>query len=150
MIKKFLLVDDDEDDRETFSSTLKSIEPEIVCYCSSNANDALDKLEKGIYQDPDIIFLDINMPVINGWECLTALRSNKRYRRTPIIMYSTSSSPMEINTALQSGALCFLTKPDEYRTLRNILAVISENLDKDLLSAVRGFDEIKFNRSSAI
>src|SRR5688572_5969241 len=75
MVKKFLLTDDDKDDRELFSEALASIDPGIICHGAEHGRDALRILNSLDGSKPDIIFIDINMPVMNGWELLHTLKT---------------------------------------------------------------------------
>jgi CheY-like chemotaxis protein len=63
-IKKFLLTDDDKDDRELFSEALHSVDPTIICQGAEHGRDALRLLTGNGIIKPDLIFIDINMPVI--------------------------------------------------------------------------------------
>src|ERR1700742_4342006 len=92
MKPRFLLIDDDTDDRELFSEALATVDPVIVCDQATDGAEALDRLIKREISEPDIIFLDINMPVMNGWQFLTKLKSVEKYRHIPVIVYSTSSN----------------------------------------------------------
>ena len=85
------LIDDDHDDQEFFAMALEQIDRKVQLMTSDNALDALEKLrEPGMI--PDLIFLDINMPRIDGWQCLKQLREIERLKKTPIVIYSTSKN----------------------------------------------------------
>ncbi|MBC7485318.1 MAG: response regulator [Cytophagaceae bacterium] len=60
---------------------------------------------------PSIIFLDINMPGMNGWDCLTKLKSREKLKHIPAIMYSASSHKAEVDKAFTVDALSFFAKP---------------------------------------
>jgi len=66
---------------------------------------------------PDIIFLDINVPAINGKQCLKWIRTQKQFDKTPIVMLTTSTSETDIQDTFESGANRFLTKPFRYEDL---------------------------------
>jgi CheY-like chemotaxis protein len=70
---------------------------------------------------PDIIFLDVNMLQVTGWECLTRIKNSEQYRDIPVIMYSTSASNLDKQKAKKLGASGFLTKPSDFRMLVDIL-----------------------------
>ena len=149
MKKIFLLADDDSDDTELFREALQAIDSLIVCYCVKNGKQVLETLSNKEFEKPQIIFLDINMPGMNGWECLTELKKNEKYKDIPVIMYSTSSHKREANMAINLGALCFFTKPSDFVELLDILKVIAANLNENLLKAVSHFKAIKFNKTTA-
>ena len=86
-LKTFALADDDSDDAALFSEALLEINPEIVVEKASNGLELLHKMKDGHFSFPDIIFLDINMPEMNGWDCLSELKSNPELKDVLVIMY---------------------------------------------------------------
>ncbi len=74
-------------------------------------------------QRPDLILLDINMPLKNGREVLMELKSNPYFRRIPILILSTSSDPMNILDCYLSGASSYLVKPSMYKSLHRAITV---------------------------
>jgi CheY-like chemotaxis protein len=134
--KKFLLTDDDKDDRELFSEALASVDPGIVCHGAENGRDALRILHSLGISKPDIIFVDINMPVMNGWELLHALKKDGERNDIPVIIYTTSSEERDRRIAKDLGALCFVTKPDDFRKVKTILQVVVTNMNKNDYSAI--------------
>jgi len=132
MVKRFLLIDDDIDDRELFSEALASVSPSIKCDLAADAEEALNKLVSREIDIPDVIFLDINLPVMTGWQFLTSLKSRDDYKNIPVIMYSTSSNQRDKDIAKDLGALCFITKPNAFKTLKNTLDVIVSYSNKKL------------------
>jgi CheY-like chemotaxis protein len=134
--KTFLLADDDIDDREMFCEALGSIDEHIVCHTVADGKEALTTLEQ--QSDlPALIFLDVNMPVMNGWQCLQKLNEHKRYSTIPVIVMSTSSHQREIDIARQFRALCYLTKPHDYNDLIQVLQTIVANTGPALAPALR-------------
>ncbi|CAN5234628.1 hypothetical protein BH23BAC2_BH23BAC2_27750 [soil metagenome] len=65
---------------------------------------------------PDLILMDLNMPVMNGFECLKEIRSNPVFLDIPVIIFSTSNYEKDIAHAEELGALGYLHKPNETRT----------------------------------
>ncbi|MBL0740469.1 response regulator [Chryseolinea lacunae] len=125
--RNILLTDDDLDDRELFVEALASIDKSITCHLAENGKEALRLLQqKNI--DVEAIFLDINMPVMDGWEFLNKLKNDHHYRDIPVIIYSTSSVEQDKNKALQLGAWTFITKPDSFTTLKEILRDVMQRL----------------------
>jgi len=109
MFKNVLLVDDDEDDREFFIQVIEELEPDVKCVCAKNGHDAF-KIMDGF--EPDVIFLDLNMPLMNGFQFLEKFRQRNDFKDIPIYILSTSSDPKSIQEANAYGAKNFLTKPD--------------------------------------
>jgi len=119
-IKHIFLVDDDEDDRLFFVEAMEEIQPSLICTLAINGKKALQKLET-LIELPDLIFLDINMPELNGFECLRELKKSIRFRNIPIIMLSTSVSHKDIDHSIELGASMFFTKPSSYTKLCALL-----------------------------
>jgi CheY-like chemotaxis protein len=102
--KVILLADDDSDDREMFHEALEIVDKDITCYSTVNGSELLEKIYT-LEKEPDLIFLDMNMPVMNGWQCLEILKIAERYRDIPVIMISTSSHQKDMETSIRLGAL---------------------------------------------
>lgn len=100
------------DDREIFMSVLEEIAPEVVCETAINGQDAFDKLTTKQVK-PDIIFLDLNMPLMNGSQFLKAITSHNGFSHIPIVILTTSSDPQTKEEVMQLGAREFITKPDK-------------------------------------
>ncbi|MEJ0029199.1 MAG: response regulator [Bacteroidota bacterium] len=103
---KFLLADDDSDDADIFCEVLTSIDPTIQCNTVENGRGVFEFLKNQPHK-PDVIFIDINMPIMNGWECLEALKADSSYKDIPAVIYSTSSAKKDIDTAYRLGAPVF-------------------------------------------
>ena len=136
MIKKFLLADDDEDDTNLFDEALRKINSTIEFFSARNGKDMLDKLNAGKVE-PQVIFLDINMPEMNGWEALEKIKKTSTLKDIPVIMYSTSSSARDGKKAVESGALGFYEKPASFLKLKDFLALISASTVTELASTMR-------------
>lgn len=67
---------------------------------------------------PDIIFLDLNMPIINGYKCLEEIRGDSSFNDIFIVMNTTTASHKEINQVFEQGANLFLIKPNSYNDLK--------------------------------
>ena len=115
-----LNVDDDVEDREFFCDALREIDPSITCLVAGSGMEALSLLE-GQTKMPDYIFLDINMPMMDGKQCLRALKSIPDFESIPVIMYSTSTDTREIRECYRLGAADFLIKPHSHGKLVNDL-----------------------------
>lgn len=138
--KVFLIADDDKDDIELFCEAIASLDKTIVCHCTENGLEALNKLAE-LTAKPHLIFLDVNMPVMNGWQCLKELKTHENYKHIPVIIYSTSSHQREKDVANDLGALCFFTKPDDFFELKSVLEVIVHNLGAELANALQNMHD---------
>lgn len=124
--KTIFLIDDDKDDQQFFLKSITEIDNTIHCDFANNGKDALEKLNS-IPTAPDMIFLDINMPLMNGFECLTELRKQDRFVDTPIVILTTSKAGKEVQNAQVLGANVFLTKPTSLRALQTKLEKVLSN-----------------------
>jgi DNA-binding response OmpR family regulator len=120
--KNILQVDDDEEDCEMFYEALRKVSP--ANYTSINDSiDALKKLESGKII-PDVIVLDINMPIVNGMEFLVRLKENDTLKIIPVIIFSTSTLVQTKRTAISLGAADYIVKPSNFSELKNTLRSI--------------------------
>lgn len=110
------LVEDDADDREFFLNALLGIENISVYDVVENGHDALVALNRNNLH-PDIIFMDVNMPVMNGIDCLREIIKNPMTSKIPVVMLSTNSDQLVM--AGQIGARVFLTKPSDPMDLQD-------------------------------
>lgn len=109
-----LFVDDDKEDYEMFCDAAQTLNPNLRCIHAIDGQQALDLLSNVI---PDFIFLDINMPVMGGEECLIRIKQKKAWRQIPVIIYSTTRHPNEIKTFKMLGAQDFIAKPPVFNEL---------------------------------
>jgi CheY-like chemotaxis protein len=128
--KHIMVIDDDDDDRKLFCRALGQVS-DISCLRASNGKEALDYLANPDNSVPEVIFLDINMPVMTGWEFLTKIKQNQRMRDVPVIIFSTSSNKRDINIAYDLGAESYCVKPDEPEDLKKMLGLVTSNIDKN-------------------
>lgn len=119
---KILLIDDDSDDRALFQEALEEVAPDLICETEADGRTAVFNVQKLSDQLPDLIFVDINMPKISGWECLDNLKADLKTKDIPVIMYSTSSSERDVDRASRSGAVGLITKHSEYGELKDCLS----------------------------
>jgi CheY-like chemotaxis protein len=133
--KIILLADDDRDDIEMFCEALEEIDNTVTCYWTINGEELLNKIHE-LNDKPNLIFLDVNMPIMDGWDCLKTLKANKRYSDIPVIMISTSSHKEDMDAAISLGALCYFVKPNTYNELKSILEVVTTNLESGLKDAI--------------
>jgi len=134
--RKFLIVDDDSDDSSLFTEALTSIESSSVCYNATDGYEALEKLESAEIDQPDIIFLDLNMPGMNGWECLMKLKAEARYKDIPVIIHTTSSRKTDRELARELGAICFVTKSYDFKRIKKMLEIVIEKLRRNSIDTV--------------
>lgn len=119
-IQYILLVDDDADDQYVFKDALQNVDPTIVVDTAVDGIDALQKLFEN-KTSPQLIFLDLNMPRMNGKGFLKEIKSSQALQSIPVIVYSTSSNPADIEETKALGAKDFITKPNSYNELCEML-----------------------------
>lgn len=113
----FFLIDDDPDDREIFTIALQDLNPAYNCITAKNGLEAQEKLKNDPAFIPDFIFLDLNMPLMSGQECLVHLKKMQHIEQVPVIIYSTSSNEEDFIRTKQLGASNFLVKPSSITSL---------------------------------
>ena len=126
MIKKVLLADDDADDREIFVSIVQRSFPEISLSVATNGQEAMSALQNST-TTPDLIFLDLNMPLMNGRQFLHAIKKDERLQKIPIVILSTSSDKQTILDMKAMGVFDFITKPDKYSVWKESLNNVFTN-----------------------
>src|SRR5688572_21592907 len=109
MAMTILYADDDQDDRELLSEALHEIDPAISCIVANDGKEALHLLHVQPAL-PDYIFLDVNMPVMDGIKCLIELKKDTRLRDIPVVIYSTTTNHQEIGDLYKLGACYFMSK----------------------------------------
>ena len=127
----FFIVDDDIDDQDLFIEAVSEVDKTIKCMSVSNCEEALDLLRNKKINLPDMIFLDLNMPRLNGKQCLAELKKEAHLAHIPVIIYSTSSEKRDIEETSRLGAAHFLTKPNKFEDLcKAISFVVSKDWQK--------------------
>jgi CheY-like chemotaxis protein len=120
------LIDDDTDDQEVFSFAMEELYPSATCVFANDGVYALQKLNTGNFI-PHVIFIDMNMPRINGIQCLTEIKKLEHIHHIPAYMYSTSATPPIIEECLKIGAAGFIKKEVNVDVLqKKLLQVLSQ------------------------
>jgi CheY-like chemotaxis protein len=119
-----LIIDDDSEDCELFQEAVSEVDRLIKCVSAKDGKEAVHLMNNGLPVMPDYIFLDINMPVMNGKECLVEIKKNPKLKNIPVIMYSTTSDTNEIRSYYSLGAHDFLIKPHNFKKLVEALSSI--------------------------
>jgi CheY-like chemotaxis protein len=131
-MKKFeiLLVEDNEGDIILTTEALEESKLVNKINVVKNGKDAIDyvfnngKFEKA--SRPDLILLDVNLPLKSGYEVLKAIKNNEETKQIPVIMLTTSSSENDINTSYSNNANCFITKPVDLKDFYITMAKIEQ------------------------
>lgn len=124
--QKIVLIDDDTEDQEIFKIALSHVSETPECITFTDAREALHKLlRKEVI--PDVIFLDLNMPIMTGQEFLIEVKRREETQNIPVIIFSTSSNPSTIKLTKELGATDFITKPDRFDKLVSMLKPLFNN-----------------------
>jgi CheY-like chemotaxis protein len=120
-------IDDDADDQEIFGMAISEVRPGISCLFANDGIDALDRLSDPSFS-PACIFIDLNMPRMNGKECLVEIRKIERLRNIPVFIYSTFLDHTLIAECKELGAADFIVKPPGLQALTDRLdQIIQDN-----------------------
>lgn len=116
-----VLADDDNDDRLFFKSAFEHVRVKHELLVFEDGYELMNYLESAA-EPPHIVFLDLNMPGKPGLECLNEIRANPLFRDLTVAIYSTSSSPEDIEDTFVAGANIYIKKPDDFMALKKIMA----------------------------
>lgn len=120
-----LFSDDDTDDALLFTQAADLMKSSILLSFAEDGEQLMRYLDKESL--PDMIFLDLNMPVKNGIECLREIRGDQKLDNLPIIVYTTSDNPRDINTCFDLKANLYVVKPTSFesiiKTLKKIINI---------------------------
>jgi DNA-binding NtrC family response regulator len=130
----FLFVDDDADDRKLFIEAVKEINQTIECKTANNGEQALAVLRDSQNSLPDLIFLDIRMPRINGKKCLLEIKKDERLKHIPVIIYTTSKAVEESKELRDLGAFYFISKPTNADEIYYLISFVMDEQAKVLRS----------------
>lgn len=127
-INKILLADDDMEDCFLFKKALFQLAPGLEVSTVNDGDQIADAIAS---QNPDLIFLDLNLPCKSGMQCLQDLKEDNRSRNVPVVVYSTSGSQQDINLSYGFGASLYIQKPFLYTDLlETFRQVIHMNWDQ--------------------
>src|SRR5262245_22626616 len=124
MIWRILLVEDDIDDCMFFKDALVETGLETTLRIATRCTGILELIGKDSEKLPHMIFLDLNMPLVSGHECLETIRKTVELDSIPVIIYSTSAIPSEVDLTYRNGADLYLQKPSSYQVLVSALKKI--------------------------
>ena len=114
-----LFVDDDADEFYLFNEALEQSEQQVKMERAKDGNDLLKILKSGT--QPDVIFMDLNMPYKDGLETLIELKSGNQFNNIPVVIFSTSSNITQINTCYEQGANMYVIKPETFDQITNMV-----------------------------
>lgn len=122
-----LIADDDVDDQYMINQAFITLNFDVEIKTTNDGVELLDYLHKrDKYTDaalPRVILLDLNMPRKDGRECLKEIKSDPKLSKIPIVVYSTSNSPDDIEYCYAEGASSYIVKPYSFKELLEVMEV---------------------------
>jgi CheY-like chemotaxis protein len=115
------LADDDIDDFIFFKEALEGLELSTNLTVAHDGEQLMQLLTDQTIQFPDVLFLDLNMPRKNGFECLAEIKSNEKLKQLPVIIFSTSFEEEVVNSLYKSGAQYFIQKPPRFAQFKKVI-----------------------------
>lgn len=122
-----LVVDDNEIMQEALNKELQQLPLPVHVHFAATGEEALEKISSNSY---DFIFLDVVMPGIDGFETCTEMRKRPEFKKTPIIMLTSKTSPMDEVKGIMSGCSTYLTKPIEPEEFQKVINRVSNWVDE--------------------
>jgi CheY-like chemotaxis protein len=118
---KILLADDDFDDCGFFKQALEGLPLSTKLNIVNDGEQLMTYLDENVESLPDVLFLDLNMPRKNGFDCLSEIKRNQKLKDMPVIIFSTSSDKQKIDQVFKSGGLVYVHKPGDFSQLKQVI-----------------------------
>ncbi len=118
------LADDDADDRFLFEEALMEVKRDVKLITANNGEQLMSYLDNNTPPPPHLIFLDLNMPLKNGMECLEQIKSDNKLKNIPVVIFSTSCQEEAMDLVYKKGADYYMCKPDNFQTLKSLLHTV--------------------------
>ena len=119
--RHILLADDDKDDSILFKEILEELPLSTHLTKVSNGEQLMQFLNETKDQLPDVLFLDLNMPRKNGYDCLSEIKDSEKLKSLSVIIFSTAFEPQVISLLYEKGAQYYIRKPNSYWQLKNLI-----------------------------
>ncbi len=117
-----VLADDDEDDRDLFKDAINELPIPVEIKSLAGGESLMDYLLQPGEPLPDVVFLDLNMPRKNGFECLAEIQASEKLKKIPVIIFSTSFDETVVRQLYDAGAQYYMQKPSGFNQLKQNLA----------------------------
>ncbi|CAG4992984.1 Response regulator rcp1 [Dyadobacter sp. CECT 9275] len=126
--RSIFLADDDADDCMLFEDALREVCTKTELTTANDGVELIHLMETAVPPPPDVIFLDLNMPRRNGFECLELIKNNLAWKDIPVIIFSTTGQEEMVKRVYETGANYFIRKPGSFPKLKQ---AIRQVLDTD-------------------
>ena len=127
-----LLADDDLDDCRFFKEALEALPLTTKLTTVNDGEELMTYLLENTDHLPHVLFLDINMPRKDGFECLTEIKNNDTLKDLPVVMFSTSGAQDKISILFKTGADVYIRKPSNFaqlvQVIHHALPLAAENI----------------------
>ena len=129
---KILLADDDTDDCIFFKKALEGFLLSTQLTAVHDGEQLMQLLTNEPIELPHVLFLDLNMPRKNGFECLSEIKLSEKLKQLPVVIFSTSFEQEVVNLLYKNGAQYFIRKPSKFSQFKNIIQHTITLIEKDL------------------
>ena len=124
---KVLVVDDNEVMQQALNNELQQMSVAVDVHFASSGEQSLERVAKSAY---DFIFLDVVMPGIDGFQACAEMRKRPELKKTPIIMLTSKTSPMDEVKGIMSGCSTYLTKPIDHKEFQKVISRVASWVDE--------------------
>lgn len=119
--KSILLLDDDDDDCFLFKDALNEVDDTAELTTTNSCDQLIDLLSEPGAELPDLIVMDLNMPGVNGFECLECLKVTRTLKHIPVVIFSTGAQHETTDRVYDQGAAECIAKPNTFGALKEIV-----------------------------
>jgi len=120
---KLVLADDDTDDCTFFKEALEELSHVTKLEIVHDGVALMRRLIDGLDSLPHVIYLDLNMPLKTGFDCLAEIKKSEMLKHVPVIIFSTSFNPEVVKCLHERGATFYIRKPGDFSDLKKIIAI---------------------------
>ena len=132
-----LLADDDPDDCTLFEEALDDLSLNANLRIVNDGVQLMSFLVSGVEDLPDVLFLDLNMPVKSGFDCLSEIKSTDKLKDLPVIIFSTSLDMEVVNLLYEKGAHYYIRKPGKYSKLKKVISDALSLVENNIMQPPR-------------
>ena len=129
------LADDDDDDCLLFGQALNEIPLSTRLMVAYDGEQLLHLLEHNLEELPDVLFLDLNMPRKNGWQCLEEIKQDNRLKMIPVVIFSTSFQQDLADQLYNKGTNYYIRKPSDFNQLKSVIHQVLTLIYKERIAA---------------
>jgi len=120
-IQHIVLADDDDDDCDLFKEALDELLVVPQLTIAKDGQQLMNVLLQNDLTMPDMLFLDVNMPLKNGIECLQDIRETEKLKRLPVVIFSTSAQQWALERVYELRASIYVLKPNSFLKLKDVI-----------------------------